>query len=111
MTKLQPRCTNHIYYNNCYVYEDLLESVGLTLKNDFQYYKGNSVIVSKASLDKELWNAITWIQKRFWKLTRPVMAAEHKQENSKIIVSNYNNGSQVYKHDAYTFEPPKEAFD
>lgn len=39
------------------------------------------------------------------------MAAEHKQENFRTVVSNLYYGSQVYKHDKYVNEPPKEAFD
>ena len=40
MTKLQPRRVDSIYYNNYYKYQDLLESVGLTLKGDSRYYLG-----------------------------------------------------------------------
>lgn len=111
MTKLQPRCVDNIYYNNYYKYQDLLESVGLTLKGDSRYYIGSQIIVHKASLNDELWDAITWIQKRFWKITRPVIATEHKKENSRTVVSNFYYGSQVFEHDKYETEPPKEAFD
>lgn len=111
MTKLQPRCVDNIYYNNYYKYQDLLESVGLTLKGDSRYYLGSQIIIPKAGLNDELWDAITWVQKRFWKITRLVIAAEHKQENSKTVVSNCYYGSQVYEHDRYEDEPPKEVFD
>lgn len=111
MTKLEPRCIDYIYYNNFFKYQDLLESVGLTLKGNSRYYLGGQITVPKASLNNELWDTITWIQIKFWKLTRPVIAAEHKQENSKIIVSNCYYGSQIYEHDRYIDKPPKEAFD
>ncbi len=65
MTNLEPRCCSNIYYNNFYKYQDLLESVGLTLKYDASYYTIGVEIVSQASLNDELWNAITWIQKKF----------------------------------------------
>lgn len=111
MTKLQPRCVDNIYYNNYYKYQDLLESVGLTLEGDSRYYIGNSVLVHENNLSDELWDTITWIQKRFWKITRPVIAAEHRQENSRTVVSNFHYGSQVFEHNEYVDEPPKEAFD
>ena len=39
------------------------------------------------------------------------MAAEHKQENSKIVVSNYHYGYHVYHDNNCVDKPPKEAFD
>lgn len=59
ITKLEPRCIDHIYYNNYYKHHDLLESVGLTLKGDLRYYIGRQIIVPKASLNNELWDTIT----------------------------------------------------
>ena len=112
MTNLKPRCCSNIYYNNFYKYRDLLESVGLTLKYDTRYYTIGVEIVSQASLSDELWDAITWIQRRFWKVTKDIMAAEHKQENSKIVVSNYHYGYHVYHYNNNCADkPPKEAFD
>lgn len=111
MTNLEPRCCSNIYYNNFYKYQDLLESVGLTLKYDANYYTIGVEIVSQASLNDELWDAITWVQRKFWKLNRKVLAKEHRQSGSKTVVSNRHYGYKMYEHSTYISEPPKEAFD
>lgn len=111
MTNLEPRYCNNIYYNSFYKYKDLLESVCLTLKCDIRYYTTDSERIYKTNLSDELWEAITWIQKKFWKLNRKAETGEHRQDGSNTVVSNFHYGAHPYEHNTSIPKPPKEAFD
>ena len=111
MTNLTPKCVDNIYFNDYHPAKDLFQSISLTFKEDIHYYNPREgVIVPKEFLGDELWNAITWIQMKFQDITRKVVAAVHKQKDSKTVVTNYFNGNYSFSGES-EFEPPKEAFD
>lgn len=110
MTNLTPKCIDNIYFNDYQPIKDLFQSVSLTLKDDIHYYNyREGVIVPKEFLSDELWNAITWIQMKFWDITRNIVANIHKRKDSKTVVTNYFNGNYSFSWES-EFEPPKEAF-
>lgn len=118
MTNLIPKCIGNFYFNNYHSIKDLFQSVSLTLKDDIYYYNHREgVIVPKEFLSDELWNAITWIQMKFWNITRNIVAGVHKRKDSKTVVTNYFNGNYNFLWDNKPkppndiFSPPKEAFD
>lgn len=110
MTKLQPRYNANIYYNNCHTSRDLLESVGLTLKNNIHYFTTGSVEVPRQFLSDELWEAITWIQLKFYAVTIYTLGGIYRRKDSNIVVANYRNGISVHGFETMD-KPPKEAFD
>lgn len=110
MTKLQPRYCSGIYYNNYHTNKDLLRSVGLTLKNDIHYYTIGSEDIPRQFLNDELWEAITWIQIKFYALTIDVIGGIFRKKDSSTAVTNYLNGVSVYWYETLN-EPPDEAFD
>lgn len=118
MTNLIPKCIGNIYFNDYQPIKDLFQSVSLTLKDDIHYYNHREgVIVPKEFLSDELWNAITWIQMKFWDITRNIVADVHKRKDSKTVVTNYFNGNYNFLWDNKPkppndiSSPPKEAFD
>lgn len=110
MTKLQPRRVDNIYYNNYHTSRDLLESVGLTLKNDIHYYTKGSVDVLRQFLSDEVWEAINWVQLKFYATTIYTMGGIYRNKESNIVVANYRNGISVRGFETSN-KPPKEAFD
>ena len=118
MTNLTPKCIGNICFNDYQPIKDLFQSVSLTLKDDIHYYNHiEGVIVPKEFLSDELWNAITWVQMKFWDITRNIVASVHKRKDSKTVVINYFNGNYNFlwnnkpEPPDNIANPPKEAFD
>lgn len=110
MTNLEPRCCSNIYYNNYHTSRDLLESVGLTIKNNIYYCTIGSVEVPRQFLSDELWEAISWIQLKFYAVTIYTLGGIYRRKDSNIVVTNYRNSISVHGFETMD-KPPKEAFD
>lgn len=111
MTNLTPRCINNIYFNDYHPFRDLFKSVSLTLKNDMHYYNPlDSEVVPRQFLSDDLWEAISWIQNRFFEDTVNVLSDEHKKVGSNTVVVNHYNSDYTISSNTL-FKPPDEAFD
>lgn len=114
MTKLEPRCIDTIYYDDYYPNKDLLKSVGITLKNYIHYYTTGSTRVPRQFLSDDLWEAISWIQLKFYELTINVVGDRYKKKDFDTVIVTYHNGASAHIR-TYGYEvldyPPDEAFD